>query len=318
MTPIGGYFELELSSTGEYHRNMLSLNSGRNCLEYIVQANKYCKLYLPSFSCDALLEPLKRNGIAHAFYSINDALLPIMDFDVQDDEGVLVINYFGLLDSRINDLIHSIKNLIVDNSQAFYNIPDAKANVFYSPRKFFGIPDGGYVRSTAHLDRLLKTDHSTERFSHLLTRLEDFPEKGYLHYVASEEVIGNLEMKHMSPSTKKILAGIPYATIAEKRKENYRVLDGLLGKMNPLELDANEDAVPLCYPLLIEEQGLRDHLIKHKIFVPQYWPGIAGRFAKNSIEEKLTSFLLPLPVDQRYGSEHMNYIVDVLMKKHKA
>ena len=40
---IGGYFGLELLDNGEFHKNAIRLNTGRNALEYILQSNRYKK-----------------------------------------------------------------------------------------------------------------------------------------------------------------------------------------------------------------------------------------------------------------------------------
>ena len=37
ITPIGGYFELELPHFPEIHSEAIALNSGRFCLEYILR-----------------------------------------------------------------------------------------------------------------------------------------------------------------------------------------------------------------------------------------------------------------------------------------
>ena len=58
MKAIGGYFELELQKNEEYHKDALSLNTGRNALEYILKANAYKKIYIPYFTCDVLLQPI--------------------------------------------------------------------------------------------------------------------------------------------------------------------------------------------------------------------------------------------------------------------
>ena len=46
MGAIGGYFSLELPLCGEYHKNAIMFNIGRNCLEYILRAREYNKVYL--------------------------------------------------------------------------------------------------------------------------------------------------------------------------------------------------------------------------------------------------------------------------------
>ena len=57
---IGGYFQLELNKDREYHDKAIALNTGRNALEYILRAKIFKKIYLPFYTCDVLLEPLKK------------------------------------------------------------------------------------------------------------------------------------------------------------------------------------------------------------------------------------------------------------------
>lgn len=71
--PIGGYFSLELPFSEEYHKDAIRLNTGRNCLEYILRVRKHSKVYIPYYTCDVLLEPFEKLGIRYEFYHINFA-----------------------------------------------------------------------------------------------------------------------------------------------------------------------------------------------------------------------------------------------------
>ena len=57
---IGGYFELELSKGEHYHKGALRLNTARNCLEYIMLARKYAKIYIPYYTCEVMLQPFHK------------------------------------------------------------------------------------------------------------------------------------------------------------------------------------------------------------------------------------------------------------------
>ena len=76
MNPIGGYFELELTDRGGFpHDNGVLLNSGRNALEYVFQALGDVKhLYVPYYTCDVVMEPVKKFNITYTFYHINQSL----------------------------------------------------------------------------------------------------------------------------------------------------------------------------------------------------------------------------------------------------
>lgn len=143
---IGGYFELELNNGQEYHQNAISLNTGRNSFEYILRAKQYKKVYLPYYTCDVMVEPIQKIKIDVEFYFIDEFFQPKFDFSrIRDDEVFVYNNYFGICDEQVNKVAAECKNLIIDNSQAFYSLPLPGVDTFYSPRKFFGIPDGAYL-----------------------------------------------------------------------------------------------------------------------------------------------------------------------------
>ncbi|MFN5704969.1 MAG: hypothetical protein ACK45U_03865, partial [bacterium] len=82
MNEIGGYFELELNRKSEYHPEAIKLNTGRNALEYILRVRNYKKVYLPLYTCDAVLQPLKKLKIEFEFYNIDLQLNPVFDFSL--------------------------------------------------------------------------------------------------------------------------------------------------------------------------------------------------------------------------------------------
>lgn len=61
-------------------------------------------------------------------------------------------------------------------------------------------------------------------------------------------------------------------------------------------------------------RGLHEKLIKNEVFVVCYWRNVIGWTMKNDIENLLASQMQPLPIDQRYGEEEMNRIIDVIQK----
>ena len=55
MKEIGGYFEIEFPDVHSgIHEKAIKLNTARNCFEYILQANRYSKVYVPYFTCDVV------------------------------------------------------------------------------------------------------------------------------------------------------------------------------------------------------------------------------------------------------------------------
>ncbi|WP_221406816.1 hypothetical protein, partial [Elizabethkingia anophelis] len=171
---IGGYFQLELCENKPFqYSDLILLNTARNCLEYILRAKGYKKIYIPYFTCDVLLEPINKLNIDYQFYDIDDSLEPIFDYDrVGGNEVFLATNYFGIKTKFIEDLSSKVKNLIIDNAQAFFAKPLLGIDTFYSPRKFVGVSDGGILATKKILEGSLEKDFSYERMSHLLKRID--------------------------------------------------------------------------------------------------------------------------------------------------
>ena len=68
----------------------------------------------------------------------------------------------------------------------------------------------------------------------------------------------------------------------------------------------------MVYPYLTDREGLRDHLIKEKIYVARYWPNVLEWTTADSLEWYLTRQMIPLPIDQRYGKNEMNRIINCI------
>ena len=313
MESIGGYFSLELPQRNEYHKDALRLNTGRNCLEYILRARGYKKVYIPYYTCDVVLEPFKKLGIPYEYYHV-DIHLEIRDhFTLKADEALLYTNYYGLKQRYVEQLAERIgKRLIVDNTQAFYAKPLPGIDTFYTCRKFFGVADGAYLYSDAVLDEEIEQDYSYDRMAHLLKRIDLSAEEGYADFRRADDGLDNQPIRRMSRLTQRMMQSIDYEAAAKRRRENYLMLHEALGGMNNMELPLEDDAVPMVYPYLAPVKGLREKLIENKVFVARYWPNVLDWTAKDDIEYLLACQLQPLPVDQRYGEEEMNRIIEII------
>ncbi len=313
MQAIGGYFSLELPKGSEYHINAIRLNTGRNCLEYILRARGYKKVYLPYYTCEVILEPFKKLGVSYEFYHV-DINLEIRDnFTLTSDEALLYTNYFGLKQRYVEHLAEKNgKRLIVDNTQAFYAKPIEGIDTFYTCRKFFGVPDGAYLYTDKVLDDEFEQDKSYDRFTHLLKRLDVSAEEGFADFRKNDEALDNQPIRMMSKLTQQMMQGIDYDAVANLRRENFENLHAALNPSNKLHLEFADDAVPMVYPYLTSVVGLRERLIDNKIFVARYWPNVLDLTTKDDIENILVFQMQPLPIDQRYGAEEIKRIVDII------
>jgi len=313
MKAIGGYFELELKKGKEYYPELLKLNTGRNCLEYILKAKNYKKIYIPYYTCEVILEPIKKLNIQYELYKIND-LLELVIKQIDKNAVFLYINYFGLKQEFIKTISKDFKNLIIDNSQAFFSEPIKDIDTFYSPRKFFGVPDGGYLSTNKKIDITLEKDVSLNRISHLIKRIEFGPEQGYDDFTRNNKSLNNQPIKKMSNFTKSILSSINYSEVRKIRNENFNLLHEKLKEINELKFSIDDLNGPMVYPFLYKKYGLRELLIKNKVYVATYWPNVFDWAEENSFEYKLAKYLLPLPIDQRYDLEDMKKIIEIIKR----
>lgn len=318
MREIGGYFELELPNRSEnlMHSKCKLVNSGRHAFEYILKAfdKSVEKVWLPYYTCEVMLQPLKRLGIDHVFYHVNESL-EIMDAPhLKEGEIIVANNYFGIKDKYIEKLSNIYgKKLIVDNAQAWYASEIYDSSSFYSPRKFFGLPDGGAAYVCKDIDMDLEVDMSYERFSHLLKRIDIGPSSGYPDFKVNSSSLSVDSLKSMSILTKKLLYSIDFEFAKSRRLGNYEYIANILNGSNVLDLpDMDSFACPLVYPYFSEDSFLRQRLIDNKIFVATYWPNVLRDCNEDSIDYKLAKNIIPIPIDQRYDKSDMDIILSII------
>lgn len=206
MEAIGGYFSLELPQREEYHKNATRLNTGRNCLEYILRVRGYKKVYVPYYTCEAVMEPINKLDIPYEYYHI-DIHFEIRDrFTLKEGEALLYTNYFGLKQRYVEQLAEKVGNrLVVDNTQAFYAKPLAGIDTFYTCRKFFGVPDGAYLYTEKKLNEDLEQDLAFDRMTSLTKRIDVGAEAGYADFREISHRLVGQPIKLMSNLTQRLM-----------------------------------------------------------------------------------------------------------------
>ena len=320
MKEIGGYFSLEIKETFQentIHSQGLFLNSGRNALEYILSSlSVVSKLWIPYFTCDVVLEPIKKLGIPYDFYRINEHLELCEDVQLASDEYLLATNYYGIKDSYMENLARKYgSHLIVDNAQALYAHPIEGIKTFYSPRKFAGIPDGGIAYMEAGKDiQSFDTDVSYDRLSHLLKRIDLGAGAGYTDFKDNSRKLANQPIMQMSRLTGVLFASIDFEGIRERRLKNFRILHEALKSSNQLAIPAiGSFSCPLVYPYFTNDCTLKKKLIDNKVFVATYWPNVLEWCKEDTLEYQLADRIIAIPIDQRYGEEEMKYITNLIL-----
>lgn len=321
---IGGYFGMEELS-GNFnsfiHEDGVLLNLGRNAFRYILLSipNEIEKLYIPYYTCPVVWEHLFFSGKVY-FYRIDKNLEIAEDIELGVHDYIVANNYFGIKDQYIEQLSKKYGNhLIIDNAQAFFAPVIRDTYAFYSPRKFFGVPDGGVAYVANHLNKVRceEQDDSSDRWKHLQLRMEKGAEAGFATYQLNEAKLDKLPMKLMSDYTHEVLQGIDYAEAIEKRRTNYKILHEVLGDVNELPLPSEDSfACPMVYPFIPKggNTKLRKQLQEQRIYTATYWPNLA-KMNQDTFEGRLAEKIIPLPIDQRYKEEEMKRIIEIIKKQ---
>jgi hypothetical protein len=317
---MGGFFELELRRGQHPYPHARAYNLARSAFQALLLAQQARRVWIPHFICSVMPDAARAVDVEVVRYGMNDLLEPAALPALGPREVFLYVNYFGLKDAYIRDTLAGQYGgaLIVDNSQALFCAPVDGIPTLYSPRKFVGVPDGGWrVNGPCDLEQL-PPGNSANRFDALLGRLANGPEAHYADFQNTEEALGTEGMRGMSAITTRLLNSIDYDEIGRRRRANYSQLHDALGALNTFKaLDLTPTAA-LCYPLLLkdvqEAEKVSAALLKQRIYVPCYWRDVLADSSAPTLEQDMTRRLLPLPVDQRYGASDIARLANLILQ----
>jgi hypothetical protein len=313
---IGGYFGLELRKATEYYPDAIKLNSARNCLKYILLAQKPSKIYMPYYMDKSMMEDSLMDMVKYEFYNIDENFEIAGDIAVKENEKIVYNNYYSLKNEYIDKLAEKYKDkLIVDNTHSFFSKPLSGIDTVYSlGSKYFGVPGGGYLFTTRILNNEFEQDYSHLKMNHILGRIDKTAHDFFDAFQESKKGRRNQPIRNMSRITSALLSSIDYESVKTIRERNFYYLHAFLKERNELKLDFSFVEGPMTYPFLIKKDNLRQILIKHKIYVPTYWTDVLDAKGINDFEKNLSTYLLPLPIDQRYEINDMKTIVETIFK----
>lgn len=311
---IGGYHGLELPvACGEYHQDAYRYQSARAAFLALLLAGRPNRAWIPWYICESMIEVITMAGIPISRYRINNRFEIADDIQLGAMDWLVYVNYFGVCDVNVDKTLQRFphNSVIVDNSQAFFSNPKKCLATIYSARKFFGVPDGGYLVTKWGIEIPKEEDDgSLGRCDHLLKRLAISPEAGYADYKIAEDSLKMQYPKRMSQMTQRLLSSIDYETVRARRRDNARIIHEHLRSINLFQIDLDPDTAPLCYPFWNSKEGIRDYLIGKRIFIAQYWPEVAKCNDDGGIEQSIAREMSALPCDQRLNADSINRLLE--------
>ena len=337
---IGGEFDLDMRGlSGAFGNDFLKdgflYSSGRAALYNILlsiegRIGQGKALYLPDYLCHTIAQTAQKTSFVIKYYRLNDSLeIDRKDFENRYEKGsaVLLINYFGLqtLSFQIDYLksLDSLVCVIEDNVQSFHSMfEDSKADYrFTSFRKSLPVPDGGWVKTSFEMPQPAgaNTFAQYKVAGGILKSLRDYgcvDDSLYLKLLEEGEsrIDGNLT-SGISRLSLELFSGIDTESEKSLRQRNAAYVSKCLKQVGVRQILGHEESkVALFIPVWLEDRDkARKALFSNQIFCPVHWPvepDITGPLAKG---QEMAGHELSIIVDQRYGLQEMDMIIDTLL-----
>lgn len=336
---IGGEFEISnliYTEDNNTQEELQYFSSGRGALfailKHLIQTKKTRRILLPDYLCRSIVTTVISSGLEYAFYSIGENLKPDereLDEMINEEDTILVINYFGLL--SLESVYRNIRKkherifIIEDDVQAlqsFLNpIPENVDFTFTSLRKWLPVPDGGLAQSADKTTLSIPTQDNTfaqYKISGMFLKgnrnigIKD--DRIYLNLLEQGEVLidENLDSE-VSDFTRAYFDNkYPNFSFSLRRRNTHYLLEGLnkIG-IRPL-VEVPDNTTPLFVPIWLENRDkVRKMMFKENIFCPVHWP-LEGLKLKKGAE--MAAHELSLIIDQRYTFSDLDRILNILAR----
>lgn len=334
MSEYGGCLNFELINNGcnnaafydEYNEKKVDVDSGRSAIQFILQNFNFKRIWLPVYNCPLVEKRIiETTDVKIKWYNINSKFEPVIEkSELLEGDVLLWVNYCGVMSHQLVDKVADLQNvtpvkIIIDNIPAYFSLPRLDVLNIYSCRKFIGVPDGGHVIGNCIKKIQLPVYSTASNYTYLLKAIEDGANSAYNDYQKSEKRFAESKVAYGMPIlTQYILKCINYNAIIETRKRNFAILHEILGDTNRFEFANDNTIIPSYYPYLCSDKQLRENLLEKKIYISRFWKHVLTNERANDFERDLAEFLIPLPIDQRYNSDDMEYIAkEIKMMENK-
>lgn len=297
------------------YKGIEAYSSARSALAGVGRCGSRQRLWLPAYICQSLYDGALASGREVAWYSVDGALTPQLA-EFAPGDMVVLVDYFGRPPNpEVRAFVMSRPDIvwIEDRAQALDpNVPKFTSNAIYSPRKLFGVGDGGLLVTgweTPMLERPAEDEAFLWEANDLRARdPEGLDPSGWRGAYIAREAAFEPDERAMSNRTFLALNGLDWRPEAAARRANW----GLLAKDladRALWADPEVAFAPLAYPILVDDAGaMAAHLAEHRIWAPRHWADLPSPASFTQARD-LSRRCLSLPLDGRYGAEDMARIV---------
>ena len=310
--------------------------SGRQAISFVLDTllgenDSFNKVaLLPPYTCHTVFNPFYNYGFDVYSYEIDEHFISTKEMILKRAKEVkpgvvLLQRYFGFdTIKEAVSLTEELKELgiivIEDATQAIFSKLDILPVDYHvaSVRKYFGTPDGGFVvshRGKLNRDKFISND---ERRNELVLEASSLKNK-YMSDMSGDKkeflkLFGEAEemldednsFRYISDTALKIQSSNDNENIAQRRRENYRLLYSLLKDVKGMRIvfsEPEDNEAPLYMPIYVDDDRLKlqAHLRNASIYAPVVWPR-PERCPEylGEVGDDFYNHIICLLVDQRY------------------
>ena len=299
---------------------------------------------IPAYTCKTVITPFKEAGWKCVFYSINKNLR----IDVQNLTAtsakyqptlIVVHPYFGMdLNTEevliLNELNAKGITIVLDLTQCIFSTcsyPFVSYTVG-SYRKWFPIPDGGFLDYNSNERTILQPEEENLEFSErelaaMYLRNQYFGNGEQLtkdisirlSKAADHIAESNITPHKMSLIAYNMLIREDSETNQHRRFENYSFLFKNVHESKMVEKVCKNlhevTTAPLYFTIFVQNRSTLQRLLaQDAIYAPVIWPVEDDAVLINEDVKYIYDHLLAIPCDQRYDEKDMQRAIDIINK----
>lgn len=345
--PLGCLIKKPTNEAKKYipRRGSIFLTAGRNSIAAIVDKLKIKsgeKVIIPGYVCKEIVQTLVEKGLQVDFCRVEKGLkLNTKEIKKKIDKktrAVLIVHYFGFPQEKIEEIKDICKTkgvvLIEDCVQSPFSTYKGKPLGSFSKwslnsyRKYMPVPDGA-ILSYENMPEKIRTKKSIYHFLYVYGRFFMMVIKAIQMYLPIPNkmfykpmrLIDRLCLERMKNAMKGsrlsmyIIKRTDIKRMIIRRRKNFLyLLKNMPADITPIYNSLTKGVCPLGFPITTKKrEEIKKRLIENNIYPAIHWTipdGLKGR--ENKLWRTMSEEMLTLPIDQRYGKEEMQKIIDVI------
>jgi len=292
-------------------RNWRGFRTGRAALAALLRHRGVRRVWLPAYVCTNLADGSGDCEIA--WYGTGDRLdvQPEALAGVRPGDAVVLIDYFGRSPSEVLRQLTRNRDILWIEDRAQALAPDAEAFgeiLLHSPRKLFGVGDGGILVGNDLPDPVGSGDDDVFVPNDLRADDPDgLNPKPWFDAFRAREAAFDAMPRPISARTIDALKAVDPAPEIAARKANWTVLAEALPDLAlwPIKMP---DFAPLAFPVVVNDAAACSaHMAANRVWCARHWadlPSPQGFAAEHALSRRCLS----LPLDGRYDSKNMETI----------